>query len=95
MEKCTFCVQRIQVGKIEAKTRGERIHDGDVQPACQQSCPAHAIYFGDLNDAGSEVSRKMQDARRYRILSELNVKPAIGYLTLVRNREQFKEGNNG
>ena len=95
MEKCTFCVQRIQVGKIEAKTRGERIHDGDVQTACQQSCPAHAIHFGDLNDSGSSVSRKMQDPRRYRVLSELNVKPAVGYLTLVRSREELKEGNNG
>ena len=95
MEKCTFCVQRIQLGKIEAKTRGERIHDGDVQTACQQSCPARAIYFGDLNDADSAISREMNDPRRYRLLSELNVKPAVGYLTVVRNRDEFKEGSNG
>ena len=95
MEKCTFCVQRIQVAKIEAKTRGEKITDGDVRAACQQSCPARAIHFGDLNDPKSNVSRRMADARRYRLLSELNVGPAVGYLTVVRNREEIKEGNNG
>ena len=95
MEKCTFCVQRIQLAKIEAKTRGEKIADGDVQSACQQSCPARAIHFGDLNDPNSSVSRRMADPRRYRLLSELNVKPAVGYLTVVRNREDEKEGNNG
>ncbi len=95
MEKCTFCVQRIQVAKIEAKTRGEKVRDGELQTACQQSCPARAIHFGDLNDPNSSVSRRMKDPRRYRLLSELNVKPAVGYLTVVRNRGELKEGNNG
>ncbi|HKS76777.1 MAG TPA: Fe-S cluster-containing hydrogenase [Terriglobales bacterium] len=85
MEKCTFCVQRIQEAKIEAKRRGEKVSDGVVQTACQQSCPAQAIYFGDLNDPNSQVSKMMANPRRYRVLEELNVRPAVGYLTIVRN----------
>ena len=97
MEKCTFCIQRIQEGKIEAKRRGERIEDGSIQTACQQSCPAQAIYFGDLNDPSSRVSKMMANPRRYRVLEELNVGPAVGYLTVVRNREQEnpKEEHHG
>ncbi len=93
MEKCTFCVQRIQEAKIEAKRRGEKLSDGAVQTACQQSCPAQAIYFGDLNDPNSRVSKMMANPRRYRVLEELNVRPAVGYLTIVRNRPQ--EGKEG
>jgi molybdopterin-containing oxidoreductase family iron-sulfur binding subunit len=88
MEKCTFCVQRIQEAKIEAKRRGEKVSDGAVETACQQSCPAQAIYFGDLNDPNSQVSKMMANPRRYRVLEELNVRPAVGYLTIVRNRPQ-------
>ena len=96
MEKCTFCIQRIQEAKIEAKRRGERIEDGSIQTACQQSCPAEAIYFGDLNDPNSRVSKMMANPRRYRVLEELNVRPAVGYLTVVRNSEQEnKEENHG
>jgi MoCo/4Fe-4S cofactor protein with predicted Tat translocation signal len=100
MEKCTFCVQRIQEGKIEAKRRGERIADRTIQTACQQSCPAQAIYFGDLNDPNSQVSKMMANPRRYRVLEELNVRPAVGYLTVVRNRtqpatEEDKEEHHG
>lgn len=97
MEKCTFCIQRIQEGKIEAKRRGERIEDGSIRTACQQSCPAQAIYFGDLNDPESQVSKMMANPRRYRVLEELNVRPSVGYLTVVRNREQenLKEEHHG
>jgi len=100
MEKCTFCVQRIQEAKIEAKRRGEKVSDGAIQTACQQSCPAQAIYFGDLNDPNSQVSKMMANARRYRVLEELNVRPAVGYLTIVRNRppegkEESKEEHHG
>lgn len=94
MEKCSFCVQRIQGAKIEAKRHGVPISDGDVKTACQQSCPARAIFFGDLNDPNSEVSRKMRDPRRYRVLSELNVRPAVGYLTVVRNRDENQGGEH-
>jgi len=88
MEKCTFCVQRIQEAKIEAKRRGEKVSDAAVQTACQQSCPSQAIYFGDLNDPQSQVSKMMANPRRYRVLGELNVRPAVGYLTVVRNRPE-------
>ena len=59
-----------------------------MQTACQQSCPAQAIYFGDLNDTNSQVSKMMANPRRYRVLEELNVRPSVGYLTIVRNRPQ-------
>jgi molybdopterin-containing oxidoreductase family iron-sulfur binding subunit len=84
MEKCTFCVHRIQDAKIEAKRTGRQIHDGDIRTACQQSCPANAIVFGDLNDPDSQVSRLMASGRRYRVLEEINVRPSVGYLKVVR-----------
>jgi MoCo/4Fe-4S cofactor protein with predicted Tat translocation signal len=96
MEKCTFCVQRIQEAKIDAKRRGEKVSDGAVETACQQSCPAQAIYFGDLNDPNSQVSKMMGNPRRYRVLEELNVRPAVGYLTIVRNHEkESKDEHHG
>ncbi len=84
MEKCTFCVQRIQEAKIEALGRGEPVRDGDIQTACQQSCAAQAIVFGDLNDPNSRVSKAASGARGYKVLEELNVRPAITYLKVVR-----------
>ena len=84
MEKCTFCVQRIQEAKREA---GEKTpHDGAIQTACQQSCPAQAIVFGNLNDPTSRVSRLAADPRSYQVLAELNVRPSVSYLGIVRNR---------
>jgi molybdopterin-containing oxidoreductase family iron-sulfur binding subunit len=91
MEKCTFCVQRIQTAKIEARDQGRPVADGEVQTACQQSCPAGAIAFGDLHDPQSRVTQLMRSPRRYRVLSELGVQPAIGFLTVVRNREEGEE----
>ncbi len=91
MEKCTFCVQRIQAAKIQAREEGRPIADGEIQTACQQSCPADAIVFGDLNDPNSRVTRLMRSPRRYRLLSELGVEPAVGFLTLVRNREEGEQ----
>jgi molybdopterin-containing oxidoreductase family iron-sulfur binding subunit len=92
MEKCTFCVQRIQEAKSEAGRERRPLRDGDVQTACQQSCPAQAIVFGNLNDPRSQVSRLAHSPRRYRALEELNVKPSVTYLTLVRNRPVNREG---
>lgn len=86
MEKCSFCSQRIQAAKLEAKCQGRPLADGDIQPACQQSCPAGAIVFGDMNDSGSAVSRLIKSGRHYRVLEEINVKPVVGYLSVVRNR---------
>jgi molybdopterin-containing oxidoreductase family iron-sulfur binding subunit len=88
MEKCTFCVQRIQEARIDARARGETLRDGMVQTACQQSCPAHAIAFGDLSDPNSQVSRLLHDPRRYRVLAELNVEPSVSYLEIVRHRRE-------
>jgi molybdopterin-containing oxidoreductase family iron-sulfur binding subunit len=86
MEKCTFCVQRIQEAKIEARRRGLPLADGAIQPACQQSCPARAITFGDLNDQRSRAARLAQGGRGYQVLAELNVRPSVTYLQGVRNR---------
>jgi MoCo/4Fe-4S cofactor protein with predicted Tat translocation signal len=89
MEKCSFCFQRIQ----EAKARsGDQLVDGDIQTACQQSCPAQAISFGDMNDAASSVSKQIASPRHFRVLEELNIKPSVGYLTKLRNREQKAGG---
>ncbi len=88
MEKCSFCVQRIQEAKLEAKRLGMPLADGQIRPACQQSCPAGAIVFGDLNDPESEASKASASPRCYQVLSELNVRPTVGYLRIVRNREE-------
>lgn len=82
MEKCTFCVQRIQATKITAKNEGRKVRDGEITPACAQTCPSEAIVFGDLNDPESKVAKAHHDARSYTLLKELNVKP--------RNRFQAK-----
>jgi molybdopterin-containing oxidoreductase family iron-sulfur binding subunit len=86
MEKCTFCVQRIQEARIEATRLGQSQRDGDLQTACQQSCPARAIVFGNLNDPRSQVSQLRASRRSYQVLGELNIRPSVSYLTLVRNR---------
>lgn len=83
MEKCTFCVQRIQAGKETARDEGRPVQDGDVTSACEQSCPAQAIVFGDMNDPGSRVSQLGNDARAYHALAEFNTRPAVTYLKKV------------
>jgi molybdopterin-containing oxidoreductase family iron-sulfur binding subunit len=93
MEKCTFCVQRIERAKIEVGRLGRRLADGDVQTACQQSCPARAITFGNLHDAESRVSKLAADSRSYQVLGELNIRPSVNYLALVRNRSTAGEDN--
>jgi molybdopterin-containing oxidoreductase family iron-sulfur binding subunit len=92
MEKCTFCVQRIQEAKSDAIARGVPLQDGDLQTACQQSCPAQAIIFGNLNDPKSRVALPTPGARGYRVLEELNVRPRVQYLMVVRNRPVNTEG---
>jgi Fe-S-cluster-containing dehydrogenase component len=85
MEKCTYCVQRIQAAKIAAKNAGRPIADGEIRTACQQACPAGAIVFGDLNDKQSAVVRVGNSNRAYGMLAELNVKPRTRFLARVRN----------
>jgi molybdopterin-containing oxidoreductase family iron-sulfur binding subunit len=91
MEKCTFCVQRLEEAKREARRHGQPLRDGDAQTACQQSCPAQAIAFGNVNDPASRVARLRDDPRHYHTLAELNVGPAVGYLKVVRNRPEGGE----
>jgi molybdopterin-containing oxidoreductase family iron-sulfur binding subunit len=86
MEKCSFCVQRIQEAKLEARRQGLPLAGMNLQTACQQSCPAQAIHFGDIHDPQSSVARRMRAGRSYQVLSELNVQPAVSYLKVVRNR---------
>jgi len=88
MEKCSFCVQRIQEARIKARLDGVEMADGAVQPACQQSCPAGAIVFGDMNDPESRVARLIRSGRHFRVLEEINVRPSVGYLKIVRNRPE-------
>jgi molybdopterin-containing oxidoreductase family iron-sulfur binding subunit len=85
MEKCSFCAQRIQEAKNEAARLGRPLADGDIKAACQQSCPTQAIVFGDLTDEDSEVVRRSKGPRAYGVLTELNVKPSVRYLSRVRN----------
>jgi MoCo/4Fe-4S cofactor protein with predicted Tat translocation signal len=92
MEKCTYCTQRINRAKIDAKLAGRALKDGDVRTACQQACPAGAIEFGDIRDASSRVAKSKADARNYALLEELNTKPRTTYLTKVRNPNPELEG---
>ncbi|MEM9355314.1 MAG: TAT-variant-translocated molybdopterin oxidoreductase [Pseudomonadota bacterium] len=91
MEKCTYCVQRIQGVKIDAKNDRRPIADGEVKTACQQACPTQAIEFGDLNDNQSRVALSHANSRAYGMLSELNVKPRTKYLARVRNPSPLLE----
>jgi len=88
MEKCSLCVQRIEAGKIAARSQGQPVADGAIQTACQQSCPAAAIVFGDMNDPQSAIHAALENPRRYRVLEELNVRPSVSYLRVVKNRDQ-------
>jgi molybdopterin-containing oxidoreductase family iron-sulfur binding subunit len=88
MEKCSFCVQRIQAGKLKAKLENRTIKDGDVKTACQQTCPADAIIFGDIHDPESEVAKHFKNERGFFLLDEYNVQPSVTYLTKIRNVDE-------
>jgi molybdopterin-containing oxidoreductase family iron-sulfur binding subunit len=85
MEKCTYCVQRIQRVRIPAENDRRPIADGEIVPACAQACPTQAIVFGDLNQPGSRVAQLHAADRSYAILAELNVKPRTAYLARLTN----------
>ena len=87
IEKCSMCIQRIQEVKILAKKEGREIFDGEILPACAQSCPSQAIVFGNIKDEKSQISKLAKDERAFHVLEEIGVKPSINYLTRIKNQE--------
>ncbi len=85
MEKCSYCVQRIERARITSRIADRRIRDGEIVTACQQACPTNAIVFGDLNDPNAKVTRLHREERRYDLLHELGTRPRTGYLARVMN----------
>jgi molybdopterin-containing oxidoreductase family iron-sulfur binding subunit len=96
MEKCTFCAQRIESARQDAKHAGRPIADGEITPACVQTCPTRALTFGNLKDAGSAVSRQVESepVRAYHALHVLNTRPGITYLAKVRRGGESGEGGH-
>ncbi|MEA2173714.1 MAG: hypothetical protein QOD00_1306 [Blastocatellia bacterium] len=85
MEKCTYCIQRIQWGKIESEKEGRSVRDGEIKTACQAVCPTEAITFGNINDEGSNVAKLKREPRNYSLLADLNTQPRTTYLAGLRN----------
>ena len=87
MEKCTFCVQNIQAGKLTAKVEGRPVIDGEINTACKEACPSEAISFGDWNDVNSLVREESASSRAYQALEEIGTKPNVYYQVKVRNEK--------
>ena len=95
MEKCSFCIQRIQQVRITSGNENRPITDGEITPACAQTCPAQAIHFGNLNDPESGISATRENPRSYATLAELNIKPRVHYMARLRNPAGNSEQDAG
>ena len=85
MEKCTYCVQRIERARIDSRLAGRPLRDGEIRTACEQTCPAEALVFGDLADPAARVTRLHEDARSYRLLHHLGTRPRSAHLLRLKN----------
>jgi len=94
LEKCSMCVQRIQEQKLKAKLENREVREGDIKTACQESCPADAIVFGDINDPESEVAKLFENPRTYQLLEQLHTLPSVSYITKVRNMDPKDKKRN-
>jgi molybdopterin-containing oxidoreductase family iron-sulfur binding subunit len=92
IEKCSYCVQRIQTSKIAARREGRELKDGDVRSACQQACPTQAITFGDINDENSAVSKARKIDRNYALLADVGTHPRTRFLGKIRNPNPEMKG---
>jgi molybdopterin-containing oxidoreductase family iron-sulfur binding subunit len=90
IEKCSFCVQRIQEGKLAAKQENREVADNDVRTACQTACPTNAIVFGNVNNPNSEINKRRNNSGplAYQVLEEINVRPGVHYTAKVRNSNE-------
>ena len=88
MEKCSFCVQRINAGKDQARREGREVREGEVTPACAQTCPSNAISFGNHKNPDSQVAQDHGDPRAYWVLHHLNTRPGVTYLKSIQRKSE-------